>query len=251
MTIFLRFWIFILNVCYYVQGYHLRELLPCRRCSGYRSVTATHSAPTRHSSLLEDTLQKVKHVWGTRPNVAAFPGANFPLNHDHPILEIPNFLSPEECRFLRDWAFHAIENGADECDDYLNYRVNQEVDASGASKEGRALLADISVAQESLSAENKGGFRVRLDTKLIEDMLKTRILTLLDMPGRNFVFEEGQWIRPDPRSVVIRDQTVVLYRQGDGVPPHVDGKDGTLLVYLNDGKQNCRVCKALTTHRRS
>lgn len=67
-------------------------------------------------------------------------------------------------------------------------------------------------------------------------MLKKRLLDVLDMPSRDFVFEEGAWIRPTPRSLLIRDQTVVFYAGGDGVPPHVDGKDGTLLVYLSDGK---------------
>ena len=32
---------------------------------------------------------------------------------------------------------------------------------------------------------------------------------------------------------VVRDATVVRYREGEGVAPHVDGKDATLLVYLN------------------
>ena len=77
---------------------------------------------------------------------------------------------------------------------------------------------------------------MRLDQELIDRMLKTRILDLLGMKNRDFVFEEGAWIRPTPRTVVIRDMTVVFYGPGNGVPPHVDGKDGTLLVYLSDGK---------------
>ena len=40
--------------------------------------------------------------------------------------------------------------------------------------------------------------------------------------------------------MLIKDQTIVRYEgapdaggEGDGVPPHVDGKDATLLLYLN------------------
>ena len=40
-------------------------------------------------------------------------------------------------------------------------------------------------------------------------------------------------MKADRRYVVIRDATVVHYREGEGVAPHVDGKDATLLVYLN------------------
>ena len=46
------------------------------------------------------------------------------------------------------------------------------------------------------------------------------------------MFEEGAWIRPNSKHVVVRDQTTVWYRQGEGVPPHVDGKDVTVLICL-------------------
>lgn len=194
-----------------------------------------------------EMTQKVGKVWGTEPRLDNFPGAYFPLgfnndsNHpekssdEPPILELPNFLSPQECRTIREWAKFAIENGADECDEYLNYRVNKEVDAGGSSAEGQALIEECELADATLSAKNKGGFRIRLDNRLVEGMLKERLLDVLDMPSRGLVFEEGAWIRPTPRSLIIRDQTVVFYAGGDGVPPHVDGKDGTLLVYLADG----------------
>jgi hypothetical protein len=58
------------------------------------------------------------------------------------------------------------------------------------------------------------------------------------MPSRNFAFEEGAWIRPTPRAVVIRDGTIVFYDGGDGVPPHVDGNDGTLLLHLSSAHTN-------------
>jgi len=55
----------------------------------------------------------------------------------------------------------------------------------------------------------------------------------MGLEGRSFFFEEGAWERPTPRRIIIRDQTMVKYGPNDGVPPHVDGKDATLLIYLN------------------
>jgi len=171
-----------------------------------------------------------------------------------PIRQLPNFLTPAECAQIRHWAEQAMASGADECDDYLNYRVNQEIENEGGeSSEGRALIEECAASLTAssggtdttaadtattigLSAKNKGGFRIRLDNQFVETMLKERLLDVLGMPNREFVFEEGAWIRPTPRTVVVRDKTVVFYGGGDGVPPHVDGKDGTLLVYLSDGR---------------
>ena len=43
-------------------------------------------------------------------------------------------------------------------------------------------------------------------------------------------------MRPNARTYVVRDVTVVHYREGEGVRPHVDGKDATVLVYLSCGE---------------
>lgn len=203
-------------------------------------ATVYPAEETETSTAVPDHIER---AWGTRPDVSNFPGANFPLqadNHynDDPnapvILELPKFLSLGECAFVRNWATEAIEAGADECDEYLNARVNNEVDSNGASQEGKALIDEFDLDESTLSAAHKGGFRIRLDQDLIQTLLRDRILDVLGMPGRSFVFEEGAWIRPTPRTIVVRDQTIVFYGPGNGVPPHVDGKDGTLLVYLSD-----------------
>lgn len=187
----------------------------------------------------------IKDTWGIVPDISSFPGAHFPLGHvdaplpanslPPPILELPNFLSAEECATIRQWATQAIADGADECDEYLNARVNNEVETLGESEEGKALIEECQLDSSTLSASDRGGFRIRLDPSFVTGMLKDRILRVLNMPERNFVFEEGAWIRPSPRSIIVRDQTVVYYGPSNGVPPHVDGKDGTLLVYLSDG----------------
>ena len=184
---------------------------------------------------VEAALQRVRETWKIDPQLP--PLARFPLGSSSdssspPILELPHFLSSDECRYLREWARQAMENGAKECDDYLNYRVNKEVDQGGESAEGKSLIDEFAVT--SLSASDRGGFRIRIDPDIVCTLLQERILNVLGMPQRRFVFEEGAWIRPTPRTVVVRDQTIVLYGPGNGVPPHVDGKDGTLLVYLMD-----------------
>lgn len=204
--------------------------------------SGAHLTTRRRASVAEETVTLpplIQELWGIEPDIRSFPGANFPIGtplnkpDSPPILELPNFLSHEECRIIRDWAKFAIENGAEECNEYLNYRVNQEIDRSGETSEGKALIEECSLQQTQLSATNKGGFRVRLDPSIVEGMLKSRLLRVLGKSQDvDFVFEEGAWIRPTPFTVVIRDMTVVFYGPNDGVPPHVDGKDGTLLVYL-------------------
>lgn len=185
----------------------------------------------------------IKETWGIEPDLTNFPQANFPLGEASeestvpPILELPNFLSKDECAAIRNWASYAIENGAEECGEYLNARVNQEVEEKGASEEGAALINEFDLDSSSLNAQHKGGFRIRLSQDIIHQFVKQPLLDILGMSGRSLVFEEGQWIRPTPRQICVRDQTVVLYSPGNGVPPHVDGKDATLLVYLSDGKK--------------
>jgi hypothetical protein len=81
------------------------------------------------------------------------------------------------------------------------------------------------------------GFAAR--AQLGEDVvnsLRPRLLQLLGLEDREgpLRFADGAWVRPDRRTVVVRDQTCVHYRPGEGVAPHVDGKDATVLCYLND-----------------
>uniref|UniRef100_A0A7R9ZNK8 Fe2OG dioxygenase domain-containing protein n=2 Tax=Craspedostauros australis TaxID=1486917 RepID=A0A7R9ZNK8_9STRA len=221
------------------------------------------ASPATSFTRLASTAEQVSAVpaiiqdtWGMQPNLRAFPGASFALGvhaengHSQsspPILEIPNFLAADECAFLRNWATQAIQNGAQECDDYLNARVNKEIEQDGITQEGKQLIeehltTDGSGSSSSTNGENgqapalkatdTGGFRLRVDQEVIETLLKSRILQLMSME-RDFVYEEGAWIRPTPKTVVVRDCTIVYYDHGDGVPPHVDGKDATLLLYLN------------------
>jgi len=178
------------------------------------------------------------------------------------ILGFPDFLSPDQCDQIICAALKARDelNDDAECTLYLNYRVNRELEQSGAqrvSQEAAQLIADPTIYASSKSemssaldltssgavavaADMPSGFRTQLPPTVLteETGLMDKIMRLLlgehGAARRKPVFEEGLWIRPDPRTVVIRDQTTVHYKLGEGVAPHVDGKDATLLVYLND-----------------
>ena len=60
----------------------------------------------------------------------------------------------------------------------------------------------------------------------VVERLRPKLLNLLGLEARDgpLKFADGAWIRPDRRSVVIRDQTCVHYKPGEGVAPHVDGE---------------------------
>jgi type I site-specific restriction-modification system R (restriction) subunit len=49
-------------------------------------------------------------------------------------------LSSQECEQIKQWALNAIDAGVEECDNYLNYRVNKEVRQEGMSAEGKTLI---------------------------------------------------------------------------------------------------------------
>ncbi|CAM9410962.1 unnamed protein product [Phaeothamnion confervicola] len=110
-------------------------------------------------------------------------------------------------------------------------RVNQEVSRDASSAEAKALIEEQGLDGEQLRADSGGGFRLRVTSEWgVLAPFSERLSALMGTEGRAFRRNENLWVKPDRRSVVIRDHTVV----GDGVPPHVDGKDATLLVYLAD-----------------
>ncbi|GMI21500.1 hypothetical protein TrCOL_g9937 [Triparma columacea] len=142
---------------------------------------------------------------------------------------MPDFLNAEECRRIIEAGERIAATGA-ECEEYLNARVNSEVSTLGTSEEAKLLIEECKV---DMAEDAGGGFRVRLEEALVKEILEERVAYVMGLEGRSFFFEEGAWERPTPRRIIIRDQTMVKYGLNDGVPPHVDGKDATLLIYLN------------------
>mmetsp|Transcript_47378 Transcript_47378/g.95463 ORF Transcript_47378/g.95463 Transcript_47378/m.95463 type:complete len:361 (+) Transcript_47378:150-1232(+) len=178
--------------------------------------------------------------WGlTSLQLSAIPGAKMVLSHpDPPMVALPNFLTNAECDEIIALAKEQQSQGR-EATDYLNHRVNKEISEQGRSDEAASLLVAEGIdekvtANKGLEATDTGGFRVRLIEADVERMLGERLLRVMGLEERRFRFESQFFVQADPRTVMVRDQTVVHYENGDGVPPHVDGKDATLLVYLSD-----------------
>eukprot|EP00177_Eucheuma_denticulatum_P006787 GFKZ01012337.1.p1 GENE.GFKZ01012337.1~~GFKZ01012337.1.p1 ORF type:complete len:380 (-),score=46.89 GFKZ01012337.1:444-1583(-) len=154
-----------------------------------------------------------------------------------PLLRVSNFLSPSQCAAL----IKLQTDVKTESDLYLNYRVNQQVTSSAESAEAAKLIEEYSASRASLTSSMRSGFRAQISPTATEmqPVLK-RTRELLGFAGREFVFEEGLWRRPNRRSVVVRDQTTVKYEVGEGVAPHVDGKDVTVLICLEAAEEGGR-----------
>lgn len=152
------------------------------------------------------------------------------LSDNPPLYHIKNFLTPSQCDAL----ISAQTAKTDESSLYLNYRVNKEVHDGSASQEANELIQNTDGVQ-GISAMMRSGFRVQVDpAEESLDPVLDGIRNLFGWQKRQFVFEEGAWIRPNRSRVVVRDQTTVRYEVGEGVPPHIDGKDVTVLVCLEE-----------------
>lgn len=184
------------------------------------------------------TLQTNLAAWG----VTIDPDDKFgdrisAISVDPPMLRVENFITPAECD-----AIIALQRCAtDESDLYLNYRVNHEVGVSTASAEAEKLIGEFSSSRATLDASMRSGFRAQVAPTAgeLEPVLRST-KAVLGFGSRGLVFEEGLWIRPNRRTVVVRDQTTVRYGAGEGVAPHVDGKDATVLVCLQAPEEGGR-----------
>lgn len=216
--------------------------------------------------------QAALDAWGLRPAVLEsadeFCGRATPLNAAPPAFAVDDFLSAAECAAVIELAKRQRLAGTGESDLYLNYRVNREVESGAVgggsaarSEEARKLIEEQHLSEQEISASMPSGFRVNMgaladalelanpeappavaddgadagapDATRLGAALGARVLRLMNLPKRRLRVAEGTWIKPDRRYVVIRDVTVVHYLEGEGVAPHVDGKDATVLVYLN------------------
>ncbi|KAJ8907577.1 hypothetical protein NDN08_007688 [Rhodosorus marinus] len=183
-----------------------------------------------------EKLKGLLEKWGL-PNmdlVNEFARAKL-IHEDPPIIMVEDFLDPTRCMILRQYARRTRQlNEKDaESDLYLNYRVNAENREDTSSEEAKQLLEEQNIPTSTLSADMGSGFRLQVPPPLVRPILP-ELLRLMGLQGRTVEFEEGIWYKPNKRTMYIRDQTVVHYLLNEGVAPHVDGKDATLLCYLND-----------------
>ena len=203
-------------------------------------------------------LQRVKHA-GFRNAYFASTEREFYDNprrrnpaYDGPIIVLPNFLSCDECNDIIELGTELESKGV-VADLYLNHRVNRDIAAGNSSAEALALILEQNLSEEELAADSPSGFRAALPPSVLlsgapvpqntprgyplsppANSIGERILRLLGCEDRKLAFLDDLWVNPTKDRVMIRDQTTVHYRSGEGVPPHVDGNHATVLVYLND-----------------
>lgn len=123
------------------------------------------------------------------------------LNEYPPLIRLESILSKSACAALIE---HQKSNSAPERANYLNFD----------SGDGH-------------------GFRQGIDPKCAAFTPVDSLLREL-FPERTARFSEELWVRPRNHEIVVRDATTVHYHAGEGVGAHVDGKDATLLFYLQE-----------------
>ncbi|KAA8493731.1 hypothetical protein FVE85_4868 [Porphyridium purpureum] len=226
------------------------RVLPKRRAQNALRVPCMDAARASGMSLREvgidrvhDALKRIGLGLNRDIDLDAPPYTNArvlhletPSNADL-ILSFEEFLSPDECEFIIEEATRQHDKPGAEADLYLNYRVNRELDAGGYSSEADALSSDEELSSAELETSAGSGFRVQLNHELVKQVVVPKLMRLFGMEERAADFSECLSVKPDPRTLVIRDCTCVLYKLAEGVAPHVDGKDATLLVYLCDGPE--------------
>lgn len=212
------------------------------------SVSSTSADTSRNSNALSEGLAH----WGLHPNRRGKLHVDV-LHENPPLLQVQHLLTDEEC----DAIINRQRYQQEESDLYLNYRVNRELDVydgitdtasdggdrksakQSVSSEAQALINEWQVPASALHAGDKSGFRTQIDPNCAElQAIMPKIQQLLGLEHRSPEFAENLWIRPSKRTFCVRDQTVVHYSVGEGVSPHVDGKDATVLLYLNGDERN-------------
>jgi len=184
-------------------------------------------------------LQKYLTEWGVKMQLdGEFASAKL-IHESPPVFMLPNFVEDKRCRLLIKYAQELRSQRKDtaESDLYLNYRVNKEQREGGTSAEAHGLISREQLRNTDLHAGQKSGFRLKVDETLVRPLLP-QLQRFMGLSDREVVFEEGIWHKPNSLTMYIRDQTIVHYEKDEGVAPHVDGKDATLLVYLNDVEEN-------------
>ncbi|KAI0557712.1 Oxoglutarate/iron-dependent dioxygenase [Gracilaria domingensis] len=179
----------------------------------HRRATDQRGAPLRMALPDNSALQRSVAQWGLNIDPKDSFNSISALRVEPPLLCVPDLLTPAQCDAL----IAAQSANMSESELYLNYRLNTD------------------------SRSQRCGFRsnVAHDEPSLQPVLE-QIHKLLGFSDRSFLFAEQLWTRPTRRTVVIRDVTTVRYEPGEGVPAHVDGKDCTVLICLQEPKRGGR-----------
>ena len=175
-----------------ISSANIQEI-DCSKCDYINPLYQTH-----FSGAFLPELSRPKSV----PNDAPPPST---------VVCVPGFLTPQECSALIQMGETLAAEEGNECEEYLNARVNGEVKTKGSSDEALNLISALD-DQSSISlidSSNKGGFRVRASEEFINNLLCERVLKLMGLEERieGFLFKESPVLRPTPRRICIRDQS--------------------------------------------
>lgn len=194
-------------------------------------VTTTTRAPAVSAG---SAAAAASSTTGVDPRLAHFPGATY-LHRDPDILYIPDFLPPAALAALVDGHKAIVASTpAPEASLYLNAAVNADVAAAGASATTAALTAAEALDERELPATAPAGLRVGVPADAVRGLARTWLPAVGAPADATVLFDDSLVWKPRPGAVVVRDATTVHYQEGEGVGPHVDGKDATVLVYLSD-----------------
>lgn len=221
-----------------------RRGLRCRRAAAAVTVVPAPRPPamsaqpvttaTRAPAVSAAAAAAAVSTTGVDPRLAHFPGATY-LHRDPDILYIPNFLPADALAALVDGHKAIVAStAAPEAPLYLNAAVNADVAAGGASATTAALTAAEALDERELPATAPAGLRVGVPAEVVRGLAPTWLPAVGAPADAQVLFDDSLVWKPRPGAVVVRDATTVHYRQGEGVGPHVDGKDATVLVYLSD-----------------
>lgn len=180
---------------------------------------------------LRDKIKEQTVDWGTQLNIPTTEQSAKILHQDPLLLLLPSFLTQDEITHI----INTQSSNTEEASLYLNYRVNTEVSSESHSNEAAALIADTAMANDALRPDMRSGFRAQVpfEHETLQPVLEKVAHVLgFSNASRHWVYNDGPWVRPNRRQVILRDVTTVHYDIAEGVAPHIDGKDITVLIGL-------------------
>lgn len=180
-----------------------------------------------------NTLFDLNHIHGLGYNQAYYENET-----NKNIVVIPNFFSNDVCNYIIDIGTHKENN--QECDEsYMNNSINVEIKENSHSKFTEFLLSKYNIDRNHFDNTTTAGFRCSLKTEDFKTMqyndvkISDKLVQLIghDMDNVSFpdTIEDNVFGMP-----IIRDQSIVHYKENEGIPPHIDETKYTMLCYLND-----------------
>ena len=219
----------------------------CNKCKFY---TYNNTALLCHYKTVHKQNINYNDINGFNENVTNEPAYNLNFIHSlgykkayYPdnsksIIIIPEFFSDDICNYIINIGKRKESNN--ELDSsYMNSLINKEIDYSSQSNFSKFLLSNHNVDNSLLDETTRAGFRCFLPSNEFVDMqynninLFEKLIQILGYHKKDVIFSETTQDDVIDK-VVIRDQSIVHYKENEGIPPHIDETKHTILCYLND-----------------